>query len=553
MTAELTALNQIGLTPQPNAEGYTFGSKTKSYPKHFEATAAGAANGTTIISSTLGSYGSANDDFVGHVVQVDYAANGPSGERGAPLRRSILAYSHASTKLTIEALPFQVSADDRFYLVDDGTEFVEDTGGSQTEIIDDDHDTAAADFHNGSAQEGGPYAWVRKASAISGQQLISDYDGASTLTTASFGASTAIGDFVEPIQWLEVVGGVPLSFTQPRVDRNAVTGSLGRHRGVAGLQEVSGSLELMWRGPGASRIGEPAECDGVLGAVTTVAAAPADETLGAGCTTTSVNVGSAGTAGEMWLTEAGDVCVDTTGADPFTPSPSLLVAPSSGETLYGMRTYSPAEAAQYCLKAVQWHGRGMVDELPGLLPAVSFSGALGEYLKVQVALKGAGGKRVYLDESAAAISRSTALGAKLSTVTPRALGFTRVNLDGVELEARSFNVDLGLKIELETNLTLPDRRQVVLRMDEPTFQIDLFLDSDAKLIAVKHMEGKPMRLLIQCGTTPGDPGVWAFWAYETELTSVETGDDNGAITATVQGRVTLDTTTTLPRWRIGMA
>jgi len=551
MTAELTALNQIGLTKQPNADGYTFGCKTKSYPKHFESTGTGAANGTTIYSSSLATYGSANDDFVGLAVQVDYAANGPSGERGAPLRRSILAYSHASTKLTIEALPFQVAADDRFYLVDDGMAFVEDTGGSQTAVIDDDHDTAAADFWNGAAEMGGPYAMVRKAGSISGQRLISDYDGASTLTTATFGASTAVGDLVEPIQWVEVVGGVPLAYTQPRVDRNAVTGSLGRMRGVAGLHEVSGNLEMMWRGPGASRIGEPAEIDSILGAVTTVTAAPTDEAIGAGSNTSSVNVGSAGTAGEMWLTEAGDVFVDTTAADPIVPSPTLLIAPSSGEVLYGMRRYGPAEAAQYALKAWQWHGRGMVDELPGLLPALSFSGALGEYLKIQVALKGAGGKRVYLDETATAINRSTALAAKLSTVTPRALGFTRINLDGVELEARSFNVDLGLKIEMETNLALPDRRQTVLRLDEPTFQLDLFLDSDAKLIAVKHMEGKPMRLLIQCGTTPGDPGVWAFWAYEAELTGVETGDDNGGITATVQGRVTLDTTTTLPRWQIG--
>jgi len=253
----------------------------------------------------------------------------------------------------------------------------------------------------------------------------------------------------------------------------------------------------------------------------------------------------------MWVTEAGEVFVASTAADPTTPSPSLTIAPSESETLYGLRTYTPAEAAAYALKVWQWSGRGMVDELPGMLPTLSFSGALGEYLKISVGLQGAGGKRIYLDEAAAAVSRATALGAKLSTVTPRALGYTRIVLDAIEFEARAFSIDLGLKAEHETNITLPDRRAVVLRGDEPTFQLELFLDTDAKGLAVKHIMGKPMTLLIQCGTTPGDPGVWAYWAYEVETISVTIGDDNGGLTATVQGRVTLDTTTSLSRWVMG--
>lgn len=549
----LSAQNAIAWSRQESAVALTwFASAT--YPKTFRATGAGNANGCTIVSSTLGSYASANDDFVGAVIEVVYAANGPTGERGAPIRRRVMSYAHATTTLTVEDLGFQTSADDSFRLMRPPHAYwSESTGGSQTKFVDALRDEAD-DYWNGAAEKGGPYLNVLAADSIATtiNTLVVNFTQASgTVSTASMSASTAIGDLAEAWEWPEVFSGVPLSFNQARLDRGSVTGRLGVHRGVAGLREGSGQTELAFRGPGSSRAGSPAELDTPLGAVMT-AAAGTDYTADASCTTSAIQVTSGTpTADTMYCSEGGDVWVATTTAEPMVPSPTLRTAPAQNEAITGMRTYKPDNALNYAVTIKQWHGKEMYDLLFGCVPSVSFSGARGEYLKCNLSWQVGDGMRVY--ETSAGADYSRPIDPKLPTVVPRMLGDVRVNLGGTEFEARSFSVDLGLNIQPKVNLAAPNETDgCALRNDAPSGTIELFMDSDSKGAIQDFLKGAPKTLLIQAGKSTGDPGVWAFWAYEIEYTGAEVGDDAGAITVSLPFRVTNDTTSSLSRWMIGI-
>ena len=106
MTA-LTQLSAVAWSKQESVRGYS----NKS-PKSFEATGSGAAAGTTIVSTSLGAYGSDDDAFVGGLVEVVEASNGPGVGKGSPLRARVTAYDDATSPLTIESLGFQVGDGD---------------------------------------------------------------------------------------------------------------------------------------------------------------------------------------------------------------------------------------------------------------------------------------------------------------------------------------------------------------------------------------------------------------------------------------------------------
>ena len=557
--SEQTALSAMGWAKQESTRGYSY---VAGLPRTFETTSDGNSDGTILYSTSLASYASGDDDFVGMILEVVEAQNGPGISSGAPLRRTIMAYDHEDAvptvigKMTVESFGFQIVAGDKFRILQDpGPLWSEDTGGSTTTVSDASRDEAD-DYWNGAAEMGGPYMMARSADSISAgtQRLITDFDQATgDATVATLPAATAVGDLYEAISWPEVVGGVPLSLSQPRVDRPAITGRRGQIHGVAGLREASGQLELLFRGPGAGREGEPAEIDVPLGAVCDVTADSTDETVGSGSSTTSVNVSAAVAQGSMWLTEAGDVCVASDAADPFTPVPSLRIAPADGTTLYSLRKYAPAESANYAVKLHQWLGRGVRDELVGCLPSFQLAAARGEFAKITLPFTAADWKRVYEDESASAISRPSGADPILPTVTPRAVVDVRVNLDGVEYEARSVNLDLALDIQPRVNLAAPNEIDGLdIRGDAPTGTIDLYLDDDAKAAIKRYIVGDTMPLLVQIGTQAGDPGVLAVFAPQVEITGVEIGDDSGAVTAQVQFRVTLDTTSDLERWMLGI-
>jgi len=549
----LTSQDAFAWSKQDSAVGFSYGNGA-TYPKSFEAT---STKGTQyeIVSSTLASYASASDDFVGYAVEVVRCGQGPSGEKGSPLIRRITEYDHANKTLKIQALPWSTVDKDQFNLLlpHNGWWSVS-TAGSQTLVVDSFRDEAD-DFWVGAAEKGGPYAIRPAGDAITStlNVLVSDFSTATgRLTVASMAASTALGDFIEVWEWPEIASGAPIAFNQPRVDRPAVTGSRGVPRGVAGLREGSGQVELRFKGPGSSRVGSAAEIDTPLGAITT-AAAGTDYTVSTGSTVSSVTVTSGTPAADsMYCTEAGDVLVATTSADPIVPSPSLRIAPAANTTLYGMRTYKPCDTINYALAVKQWHGKGVEQMLVGCVPTITFEFARGDFLKVMVNLQAADGFSVDKDSANAAISRT--INPKLPTITSRVLGDVRVNIDGAEIEAKGGSIDLGIQIQPHINLAAPNQTDgfVIAGPDQPTGTIDVYLDSDSKEQIQDFLSGKPVRFLVQAGKAPGEPGVFGFWAYEIEYTGGEIQDDAGQKAVSLPWRVTEDTTTSLSRWMVGV-
>jgi len=548
--SELTRLDALAWGKQKDALGLS-----RASVPYFNATGAGAANGTTIVSSELTGVFDADYKAVGLLVEVIYAANGPSGEHGGPIRARVIDYDSATGTLTVEALPWQTSEDDSFALLDPPHAWAsEDTGAASTTVSDADR-AEDDDYWNGSAEQGGPYTHIVNSALIGAtvQSLVTDF-GSGDFTVADMGANTTAADLIEFLQWPEVMGGL-LKLNIPKADREGMVGSFGKLRGVAAPRTVNGNLECYVRGPGRSRVGDPAELDTPLGAICEVTAAPSDATVDAGAAVNSIPTSAGSPAiGEMYITEFGDVfmCENVAGGT-ITPSPNLRTVPPQGSTLYGLRLYTPATALQYAMFIRQWYGLGLVEDLWGLVPQPSFSFERGAIGKCTLAFVGADGYRRHLTHGNANYSRS--IRAKLPTVTPRHIGAVRANVDAVELELRTASLDMGIETALRENLNAPNWTDGLdLLGDGPNGQCQIWLDADGKTLLRKYREGRACRFLLQCGTVPGDPGVVAFWSHEAELRSDDINDDSGRRTVPAQWRTTEDPTrsSSLPRWALAI-
>ena len=551
----LTSLDVWGVMKQTSAGGFTYVS---GYPRTFRATQLGPDTNNKIVSSTLAAYASDNASLPGKFIRVLRCGLGSATTKGNPLIREITEYAHASSALTIEALPFRVSTGDVFALYDSPTGyFCETSGGSQTNIVDTNR-TEADDYFVGSAEQGGQYV-IRKAAdniAAAVNALVYDFDAATdTLSTASLGANTAVGDLFQPIIWPESADG-PLTLGQANIERGSVMGQMGQLRGVPGPREASGQKSLLFHGPGTARVGHATEWDVFLGSVFTTSTAAADWVLSTGSTTSNLTV-SSGTpvAGRLYAAETGDVFMASAYSSPnVTALPALRVAPQNAQNVYGMREYSVAEAVQWAIAHLQWHGRNVKDLIVGSVPTITFEAVRGDYCKMMLNFTGADGYRVHLDASNAALSRP--YNAKTSTITPQQCGSVRMNLDGTEIELLKLTVDMGITLELQQNLSAPNAVDgPSIRQVRPTFAADVLVDTDSEAAYQKLIQSKPMTMLAQVNEAVGLPGIFAMWAYEVELTTAEgPNDDAGQKTWSLQGKVTVDTTqTSLAQWKLATA
>jgi len=545
------------------------GALTWGTPKTFEATGAGAAGGTTIVCTTLDEYeSSARSVFTGYWVEVLYCANGPSGERGAPLRRRVVGYNESTGTLTIDALPFQTASGDRFAFVRPWNAWLATDNPFLTTaaLLGGTDSTATAHIasfyatHSTEAEAGGPYVTVVRSASVNSttnasigiistvQYSATDFYGFST----SLNAAPAAHELFEVWEYPEVFSGIPVAATQARLDRKPITGVQAPLRGAAGIREGSGGIELAFRGPGVGREGAHTEWDLPLGAILDAVSTADDAVATYTTVATEVEFSTAPSAGEPFATEAGDMfVVASVSGTTATPSPSVRTSPGTATTLYGLRKYTESELLNYAIAAMQWHGKGVREYLYGCVPSISFNGARGEYLKMNVDLQVADFTRVNKDGTNTALSRQ--FNAKPSTITPRVLGDTRINIGGTEFEARSFSLDLQADIQLRTNLAAPNRTDGfrMVKM-EPVGTIGLYLDADSKSLLDQHLYGNPVTLLIQAGDYVGEPGIWGFWSYETELTATDIGDENGFIVVEVQFRTTYDPTSSLDPWLLAM-
>lgn len=544
----LTAQDAIIWGIQENSlAGFTF-------DQNFEATGAGST--TTIVSSTLGAGQSGNDDLVGKWVVCVQVAAGTGISGGAPLKRRITAYNHGATTLTIEALPFATADGDQFALLTPQNIWLADDTGGETYTISDASLDMADDFPNGNAERGGPYVFVVESDNIAKSEVkrVLNYTSStSDLSVASaFSGATAVGDLFDVAECPEIVEGGPLTISPGRVERNSPTGTFGKPAQPAGLWDGGGQVTLAYRGPGSSRIGDPAECHTPFRCVMTTSAI-SDCVVGSSSTITAVSCSSGSpVAGDIFATEFGDVMVASSVSDTtITPSPTLRTAPATGTTLYGGQKYTPATTLQYAMWIQQWLGTGIRKDLFGCAPKISFSGEAGAWLKINLDFMAGDGSVTTLDSAGAALNR--AWRPLLPSVAPRILRNMRVVIGSTELELRSFDLDLGLDIQKSVNLKAPNHNDgMSLRTDAPTGRLGLWADADAKAALHDFIQGREQTLLIQSGAGYGDPGIWMFWAYKVQYTGDEIGDDGGKHTLDLPFMVTEDRTeTTLPRWLIG--
>jgi hypothetical protein len=126
MATELTRQSILGVSKQ----GATTALRAHAtFPRTFLATQNGSAGGIDIVASTLATYASADDDFVGMKVEVISGAQASGGEGGAPLRGKVISYDHSAQTLTVEALGFSTLTGDSFKLLEsDNGYWAEDTG-----------------------------------------------------------------------------------------------------------------------------------------------------------------------------------------------------------------------------------------------------------------------------------------------------------------------------------------------------------------------------------------------------------------------------------------
>ena len=559
----LSAYGLFAWCRQGSTNALTYGT-----PKTFEATGAGAAGGTTIVCTTLDDYEeTTRSNFVGWWIEVVRCANGPAGERGAPLRRRVLGYVDATDTLTIEALPWATADGDKFNFLKPWNAWVATDdpylttaavlGGTVSTATN--HINSFYTSHSTEAEAGGPYATAVYSGTVTSTTNVS-VGVMSTVTysaTAWYGFSCTLNaapaehELFELWEYPEVFSGLPVPVTQERLDRKPITGVQAPLRGAAGLRDGGGAIDLAFHGPGVGREGDHTEWDVPMGAIMDAEAIVDDAVATYTTGLTQVIFSTAPAAGEIFATEAGDVfVVSALSGATATPSPSVRYAPAQSTVLYGMRKYTESTLLNYAIACQQWHGKGVREYLFGCVPAITFSGARGEFLKCSVDLKVADFTRVNKGPTNAALARQ--FNAKPSTITPRKLGNTRINLGGTEFEARAFTIDTGADIQPKINLSAPNgtdgSRMVKM---EPAWTADLYLDTDSKSMLDQYLYGNPITVLIQAGDSVGEPGIFAFWAYECELTATEMGEENGFIAVQLQGRVTYDSTTTLDTWMFG--
>lgn len=520
-----------------------------TYNRSFAATGAGST--TTIVSTTLGAAFDSNDDLVGKLIEVKYCAAG-QGFGGAGIRVKILAFVDSTSTLTVETLPFATADGDTFDLFDvNAPDFVEDTGTSTTTVS-----TArdeADDYWIGNAMQGGPYMVAVNATDITegSVKLISDWTSSSgDATCAAFDDSTVIGDYFQALIFPEVTGKAGI--THSKLDRWA-PGKTVRAPSPLGLREGQGGPhELMFRGPGAGRVGDEAECHVPFAAVMT-ATSISDVVVDTGSTTSAIEIAS-GTpvAGGIYCTEEGDVFVASAVAgSTVTPSPTLRQAPTVGTTIYGGQRYTPLTTLSSSVFLQEWLADGYRTEMWGCVPQVTMDMERGMPAKISLNWVIPDGYSVARDDSGL-LDRS--YDAIRPSVDPVSVSNAVVKIGTNEYCARKASIDLGADVQVKTGICGPNGvRGCRIVTYDPTITVEIWLETDAKDAFHEMIQARTQSILVQNGTSYGSPGILAFHAEEAEISAYDpAGDDGGSRYVTLTFRPCANTNASLSHWAVGV-
>lgn len=547
-TAYQTALDSLHWIDQVRRGGLDYDS-----PSTFEATGAGST--TTIVSTTLAAHDNSNDDRVGRVV---ICTRGDSRNVGLP--RRVVSYVVGTGTLTIDALPAATAENDAFLLLTMPIPVIAaDANEAAADEIQDASLTQANDFWNGTAEEAGPRIEVIAGSAIAttDRPLVDDFVSLNGVFTPAdnFSGNAAIGDYAELWCDPQIMNDALLAFSQEPIERKPKAGEYGSPAHVQGLRVGAGTVELAFRGPGRTRIGEHAELHRPLKCVFTVADG-GDTTIDAGSTTSALVYSVGGhSVGEGFVTEGGSaglIIVDD-GVDTYTPSPNVDTAPGAGETLYGCTTYTPRVGAAFDLGVKQYRGNGILEYFFGVVPKPQFNGSGDDFLRVALELGAADGFR--LSKTHAGTSFDRPWTPKRSTVDEQKLGDMRCIIGGTSINLQGFSFNPNLDIQPRTNHAAPNRTDgFEIVNDDPRGQLDVLLGGDTLASLDDFLAGRELTLLIQVNRTPGYPGVFFIWAYRVQYTGAELGDKSGLISVSLPFKVNTHVdSATLPRYAIGIA
>lgn len=526
-----------GVQPDGDVGGFRYGE-----PATFEASSAGAADGTTIVSLGLAAYLSTNDELVGDIVECAKATNTQNEGLRAKIRRVNVALS----TLYVDAFPAQVSADDSFrLLLDPSPKAVVDAAQlvSTAQVTDATRDETAATWV-GSAEEGGYYLIAEETdnSAADIVRRVTAQTAAGVFTLASqLSGDTVVGDLFQIRKFPSVEGLLKVS--SEGIKRMPHVGGIGSPRQAAGPRGGAGQVTLAKRGPGRTRRGLTAEAHEALRCLLTPTT---NEDLSAdvGCSGTSIEYGSGSpTVGTFLVSDAGDAFMveEDDGADTITVSPAPRVDPLTGTQLRKTVTYTPRSpgAPGAALAYEQWSGSGLYELFVGVQPVPSFEGTRGQKTKISLDMKPVDFYQTTRDDSASPLERLWY--PRLPTVDALASTDNRIVIGGVEVPTVSWSFAPNPQLALSQNAARPNGVDGWRITDwQPTGQLVVRLGSTMRAALTDFLNRRPQNLMIQDGTVPGFPGVLMVWCYRVVYTGADVADSEGLLQVTLPFEVVRD-------------
>ncbi len=502
------------------------GAPQYATPTSFEATGAGAVDGSTTVSSTLAVTTTSDHQPCGWLVEEsDDTVN-------ANLRRRVLDYVDGTGTLTHDILDAQSqSGDGGNLIVPTHPYWSEDTGGSAAQIQDATRNEVD-DAWNGTAEEGGPYIEVIRADNPTKTTLkgpISDFTQAGGIAAVDLGAASAVTDVYEAWQCLEWLDQTPLELALEMIERDAPMGTFNTPGSAVGRRSASGQKKIAMVGPGRGRAGKPSALHRLLKCALTDRGNAGDLTGHLGGSVSSV-VFDAGaiTKGDLYCTTEGDVFLAGSAASPCTPYPNLRVAAADGTTIRHLRTYHPATALPGHFAVKQYRGRGLLEYIWGCVAKWSFAFAANRFFEATLDIEGCDWLQL-IQDNAGAISR--AWRARRPTVGAVKPTGGRVVLDGVAMRLKSGSINLGLSYALEESEGSPNGVLGYRLADcRPTGSFVGVVDTPAangRVFSQRDSGRELSGLLVQIGTRPGFPGVFAFYGHRVQVTGCKVSDDGG--------------------------
>lgn len=549
MTYRATALQSFAWAKQPDTKaGLAWGA---SMPRTFAATGAGST--TTIVSTELAGYTDGNDDLVGWIVECRSATN----TQNIGLRRRIKETADGTSTFTTDPWPAATADDDVFAIMMPPHLLCvarsAATAGERRIGTRDRNETSGR--YKGNANVGGYYLIpvARDNASVTNVRLISTNNA--TAQNVRFGTNlsgaVAIGDYFE-LWKFPALGGKLVDVAAEPLPRENILGHFGRQASVRGVRAGSGGHEANFRGPGPARAGLVAEADEALSCVFAVTAGSATAIGDAGSsTTTLIKLDSpAGAVGQMMLTGTGYACmINSIATADNTVSPALPVAPLTSDNHYIGRTYRPTTAVQAALAINQWRSDCVQEYAWGCVPAPTFSGERGQFLKIALPMQVTDWMRI----GASGTELARAYTPRLPTIDEMKLGEGRLNIDGVELNCFKFSFDPGLNLVPKVNLNSPNQHDgFELAGDDPKGQVEIFYDSNERKALDDFLNGKLVEMLLQFGDTPGVPGCFALWVRKARYTGATIDDESGLVKLTLPFDVAHVPGSALPRWALAI-